>query len=32
VHRLEVRNRTEPVAVRVVARVSELAPLLLSQP
>ncbi|HEU5194069.1 MAG TPA: adenylate/guanylate cyclase domain-containing protein [Methylomirabilota bacterium] len=32
VHRLEVRNRTEPVTVRVVARVSELAPLLLSQP
>jgi adenylate cyclase len=31
-HRLEVRNRTEPVAVRVVARVAELRPMLLSAP
>ena len=27
-HRLEVRNRTEPVAVRIIARVAELRPLL----
>jgi adenylate cyclase len=27
-HRLEVRNRTEPVAVRVITRVSDLAPVL----
>ena len=32
VHRLEVRNRTEPVTVRVIARVGDLAPVLLSQP
>jgi adenylate cyclase len=31
-HRLEVRNRTEPVAVRVVARVADLRPMLLSPP
>ena len=32
VHRLEVRNRTEAVTVRVIARVGDLAPVLLSQP
>jgi adenylate cyclase len=31
-HRLEVHNRTEPVAVRVIARVSDLAPVLAHPP
>jgi len=31
-HRLEVRNRTEPVAVRVIAHVAELRPMLPSPP
>jgi adenylate cyclase len=31
-HRLSVHNRTEPVAVRVIARVAELRPMLPSPP
>jgi len=31
-HQLSVRNRTEPVAVRVVAHVAELRPMLPSRP
>jgi len=31
-HRLAVHNRTEPVALRVIARVADLRPMLLSRP